>query len=384
MREKLKIYIVGDFKSGAADGLAEFNYQNVQLLRDIFLFEFIEFDTAHGTHYHNIEIREGISVNRFGRKEGITFQLPSAFQKWLFKIQPGGKIFHLNHIWNVANYLIAKRLVKAQIPYMITPHDSYVYGPAYNDNKPFLKRLYRQAFVRIFDKYVLDHAKIVHAITTHCISSLRLITRTKIVVVENQIRDIELTVSDHQVKARVCFIGRFNIFQKGIDQALEAFSIFQRQSGTVGDQFVLIGPADNTSLLKVSAICGSLGLALGTDVILTGKIPENERNSILRNSKAYLQLSRYEGFGLSVGQALSCYKPVVVSASIPISDVINTYSAGFVVNNAPEAAEALNKIFSLSEQEYLEISANARRCYEERFNPKVIKPKLTSLYRSIA
>ncbi|HEY1009509.1 MAG: glycosyltransferase family 4 protein [Daejeonella sp.] len=382
MNERLTIYIVGDFRSGAADGLAEFNYQNVKLLEDTFLFEFIEFNRAHSTDYYRKETREGIEVHCFGIQGLHVYKLSSLFRDWLAGLSANNMIFHLSHIWNINNYLIARQLVKLNIRYLITPHDSYVYGRLYNKSKPFLKRLYRKAFVRIFDKYVLDHAQIVHALTAQCVPSLRSITSSKISVVENQVKDVGISSTFSQIKPQVCYIGRLSIFQKGVDLALAAFAHFKSTYRSAAS-YILVGPAEKEASEACGLICENSGLTLDADVVLTGKLPEKERNTVLAESKVYLQLSRYEGFGLSVVQALSAFKPVVVSTGIPIGGVILDYKAGFVAHNTQEASEALKKLFSMPADAYEEMAKNARQCYEKEFHPDVIKPKLIELYESV-
>lgn len=378
----MTIYIVGDFRSEAADGLAEFNYQNVKLLNDVFRFEFIEFSTTHSIKHYQLEKRENIKIHCFGIKGLLPLRLPSTFSRWLKKLDRRHSLFHLSHIWNVRNYLIAKTLVSYTIPYLITPHDSYVYSRTYNRGRPFLKKFYRFAFVYIFDKYVLDHANIVHALTAECVSSLQRITNTPISIVENQIKDTQIPLDIHLIKPQICFIGRFNIIQKGIDLSLEAFKSLKLTNVGLNVKFVLVGPADDEALKIVHAMCDELNITIGQDLILAGKVSESQRNTILGESKAYIQLSRHEGFGLSVGQALSSYKPVIVSEGIPIGQTIVRHQAGFIVRNMEEASAALVKLFAMSEEDYMQLAMNARHCYETEFHPAVIKPKLIALYQS--
>jgi glycosyltransferase involved in cell wall biosynthesis len=147
---------------------------------------------------------------------------------------------------------------------------------------------------------------------------------------------------------------------------------------------IIIGPADPDSDQKRHALCRELNLLNGSQVVFAGKVEESERNQLLSTSKAYIHLSRFEGFGLSVVQALSASKPVIVSKQVPTSDLINTYKAGIVVNTTQEIADAIAIIFALSEEEYLQMAQNARRCYIEQFHPNVIKPKLFDLYKQAA
>ncbi|QJX45631.1 glycosyltransferase [Hymenobacter taeanensis] len=94
-----------------------------------------------------------------------------------------------------------------------------------------------------------------------------------------------------------------------------------------------------------------------------------------------MQLSRSEGFGLSIAQALACQTPVVISTQVPIHSKIRAYGAGFAVSSPEEAAQALDTLFSLPPTEYVAMAENARRCYEQEFHPDVIKPQLINLYK---
>ncbi len=79
----------------------------------------------------------------------VLFLIYTIFWFWFFAPSKKNIVFHLNHIYNLNNYLVARRLHKGKLPYLITPHDSYVYCQFYKKNKPFIKRLYRDIFVYI-------------------------------------------------------------------------------------------------------------------------------------------------------------------------------------------------------------------------------------------
>jgi glycosyltransferase involved in cell wall biosynthesis len=232
---------------------------------------------------------------------------------------------------------------------------------------------------------VLDKAAVVHGITEMCSSYLKHITKAPVSVVTNQVNDMHIPFDISIIKPQVCFIGRFDIHGKGIDLALKAFQLFKKSSVTTAEvYYTLIGPADEQAVIAREQICQDLGLAIGRDVFFTGKISESERNTILAQSKAYMQLSRSEGFGLSIAQALSCYKPVITSTQVPIHGKITAHKAGFAVSTPEEAAQALATIFALTPAKYLEMAMNARRCYEQEFHPEVIKPQLIELYEKTA
>ena len=147
---------------------------------------------------------------------------------------------------------------------------------------------------------------------------------------------------------------------------------------------IIVGPADHESDQLRNDLCKELNLDVGSQVSFAGKVEEAERNRILSTSKVYIHLSRFEGFGLSVIQALSAFKPVIVSRQVPTSDIINNYKAGIVVNSTEEIASAIAAVFALTDEEYIQMARNARLCYEEQFHPDVIKPKLFELYNKAA
>jgi len=380
MTDKLNIYILSDYRVGAADGLAEFNFQTTNLLRDEFNFHFIEFDKDKPASFYKKQQIDGFQILKFGTKHLQFMRLPKPFISWIKSCPVPNTIFHLHHIFNLRNYLVSRQLVKYNLPYLITPHDSFVYSEGYRMQRPLIKRLYRDSFVHFFDKYVLDHAKLIHGLTEQCPPCLRKITKTPISVVLNQVDDINLRFEPEKIKQQVCFIGRFDIFRKGIDLALQGYKIFKQKNYNLNTSFILVGPANSSSQKQSEQICKDLELEIGKDVILPGKISVEDRNRILSESLVYMQLSRTEGFGLSIAQALCCYKPVIVSKQVPIHDKILLHKAGFAVNNPEEASLALETILNLSAKDYHEMASNARRCYDQEFHPSVIKPQLINLY----
>jgi glycosyltransferase involved in cell wall biosynthesis len=382
MAPRLTVYILGNYRPGMADGLAEFNFQNVKALKHCINFHFVEFDSSENLGFYASETLDEVQIHRFGSKSLSQFKLSPDFKRWLNSISTDHMLFHLNHIYNFNNYLVARSLKRLNIPYLFTPHDSYVYCKEFKINRSWPKRIYRDIFVQFIDKYVLENAAHIHALTNQCIPCLRQLTTRPISVVGNQVDDMNLPLDLSKIENRICFIGRSDIYQKGIDRILMGFSLFvNSHNDPYKISLTIVGPADPDSDQQRHALCRDLKLITGSQVVFAGKVSESERNQILSCSKAYIHLSRFEGFGLSVIQALSASKPVIVSKQVPTSDLINTYKAGIVVNSAEEIADAIAEIFELSGEEYIEMAQNARRCYVEQFHPDVIKPKLLDLYK---
>lgn len=379
-KERLSVYVIGDYRAEAADGLAEFNYQNAQLLKNEFDFHFIEWRPNQKENYLETELKDGIYIHSFGTKYAPKFHLSKVFRSWINKLPKENVVFHLHHIFNLRNFQLSKVLRRAKLPYLITPHDSFVYGNAWNKKRSIAKKIYRKLFIQYIDKYVLENASIIHGLTEQCSVSLKHLTSSTIEIVPNLVKDTPIMAMPHQLKPQICFVGRFNISGKGIDLALLAFHQFKLTGKHPDVIFKLVGPASSKQNRMRTRICNDLKLKIGRDIIFTGKLTEGERNDVIKESMVYMQLSRNEGFGLSIVQALSHHKPVIISSQIPINGEIKKHKAGFVVNSPQEAAEALERIFSMPPEEYLLMAENARKCYEQEFHPSVIKPKLIELY----
>ncbi|WP_276359333.1 glycosyltransferase [Daejeonella sp. H1SJ63] len=385
MANNLKVYVLGHYRPGAADGLGEFNFQNVNMLKESIDFHFLEFVNDKGSLYHFSAPEGPVIVHRFGSLNVSLNALPSGFKFWLKAQDFENSVFHLNHIYNVRNFLVARLLMSMKIPYLITPHDSYVYCNEFRSTRPLLKRWYRDLFVRLIDKYVLDHAALIQALTPRCLPCLALISKNEVVVVANQVSDLGLSQDMSVIKPVFCFIGRSEIYQKGIDRALRGFARLRNLNPDIkGYQFKIVGPADEASDRLRRRICMENDLLPGRDVILCGRVEEVERNRILTESIAYIHLSRFEGFGLSVIQALSAGKPVIISSQVPTHDKISAYGAGYVVNTDEEVAEAMASVIALPDEEYRKMAMNARLCYEKEFHPAVIGPQLLRLYYKAA
>jgi len=236
---------MGDYRPGAADGLLEFAYQTVQLLKDDLSFHFVEFDFEKREDYHEERLIDGFPIYRFGTEGLSPLRLPALFHDWIGKLHTQDVIFHMNHIHNMPNYLVAKVLHKLNIPYIITPHDSFVYLPSFGLEKPLVKRWYKKFFVKAFDKYVLDNARLVHGITEQCPPCLQHVTKSPVYVVTNQVKDMNIPFDESALESQICFIGRFNIQTKGIDRALKAFQLFKAGGADRENvHFTLVGPAD--------------------------------------------------------------------------------------------------------------------------------------------
>lgn len=372
--QKIVVYQLAEYIANSGNGVNEFVYQVCNLLSDKIEFNFIYFDSKEKKI--SIEhIENGFKIIHFPKTRAKGFFTPKLFNDWLGTI-PKKNIFHIHSVFRPLNFKLQKLFKKKSIKFLFTPHDSY------SKKSMVTKALLKKMFLALFDNFVLDNATLIHAISKWGEKDMKKLTFNEIHLVPNFYKDntIYNNIKYADLKKQICYIGRLDIFQKGIDLQLEAYRLFIKNQKI---KYIFIGNNSDAQRKKLNELLIEKKLVLGRDIELTGLIPEDEKNQILSNSYVYMQLSRFEGFGLSIVEALSFGKPVIISENVPINDEIKNYNCGFVVSNSIEASEALNTIFNLSEKEYLVISKQARKCYSEVFHPQVAKPKLLEMYNYV-
>lgn len=102
--------------------------------------------------------------------------------------------------------------------------------------------------------------------------------------------------------------------RKNIDGVLRAFSAW-RQSSDLDHELVLIGPSDSPTVVDVS-------VSENPRVRNVGYVSDAELKYAYDNSAVFLFPSRYEGFGISPLEAMSCGTPVITANTSSLPEVL--------------------------------------------------------------
>lgn len=138
----------------------------------------------------------------------------------------------------------------------------------------------------------------------------------------------------------IAWMGRTeNVVRKGLIEAMDFFAELRR--GDPAWRMVIIGPTGQGTPMVLSHIdgCGLLD-----SVELAGRVPEAEKISLLRRASVYLQLSRYEGFGIAAIEALACRCLVVHSGAGGLSEGVG--ERGLLWSQASQST-ALSSLLAL-------------------------------------
>ena len=224
--------------------------------------------------------------------------------------------------------------LRSPSPTVVTVHDLI----------PMVLREYRGgALARFYTSLVAAAARGAQHVITDSSASKADVT-TRLAIPEARVTAIHLAADEHfqpgsadravldrygLPESYVLYLGGFDI-RKNVSGLLHAYSFV---GPAIGDEYplVLAGRFPPTVSRRFPDIRGLMQeLALGGWVKMTGFVDEADKLAIYRGAAVVVQVSTYEGFGLTALEAMACGKPVVVSDRSSLPEVVGP--AGFVLD----------------------------------------------------
>ena len=160
------------------------------------------------------------------------------------------------------------------------------------------------------------------------------------------------------------FLGRIHV-KKGCDLLVKAFG--RIASGDPALHLLIAGP-DQTGWAKdLKGMAARVGI---TDRLhWPGMLTGDAKWGALYASEAFILPSHQENFGISVAEALSCGRAVLISDQINIHAEIAKDGAALVEKDTPEGTERLmRRWLELNPSERTRMGGAARRCFEARYD----------------
>lgn len=127
---------------------------------------------------------------------------------------------------------------------------------------------------------------------------------------------------------KIVYLGRFDVSHKGIDIILD----LARRLTPI--EFHLYGSEDK----KSQATLNDLKKTCTSNVVLHPPVYGAEKAAVLASATLYLQMSRWEAFGISIAEAMYIGLPCVLASTLHIASVFEDDDLGLVVPPDPEAA----------------------------------------------
>lgn len=286
----------------------------------------------------------------------------------------GQAVFHIHGGWVPVFSKIASFLNSHAIPYVFTPHGAY--NTIAMKRSSFTKKIY----FNLFEKHIVEYAAKIHCIGQSEIVGLNSIYKTNKAVLLPYGFNMSfepVCPNANREELIIGFVGRLDIYTKGLDLLLDAFESFQKD--TNNSRLWIIG--DGPERAKLAKIIENRGL--NTHVVLFGSKFGIEKDMLIKQMHVFAHPSRNEGLPSSVLEASNFGIPCIVSKATNVSEYIEQYNSGIVIEN--ENAEAIKRAFyriydMWGSQSLPVMKYNAQRMVRNAFNWGSLIGRFNQLY----
>jgi len=311
------------------------------------------------------EVKDGICIRKFylpaflyHRKSNffVPKELTITLSQNLDKID----IVILTGSYIPEHYYLSRLLLRKGIPYIVS------IGAAFNPNlfcglKGIKKRIWNYFFerkviedacgVRIYSDIQRNHLARLGFIDVNCFIVKEGIDWE---LIPDDLKGISNSVSKEPPVFG--FLGRFDIYNKGLDILIKGFSLYKSRGGS--GILEIVGIGSKSQYMQIYRLIKSLNLE--NSIRIYGPIYGLEKFRFLKNISLLCLPSRHEGIPRVIREALAVGCPVMVTDNTNLHDLVNEYQAGLVIDcNAQSVATGLEVFTMLDTEKRREISKNA-------------------------
>lgn len=282
-------------------------------------------------------------------------------------------VVHLHGGWIPIYFSLAVFLKRHGIPFVLTPHG------AYNEIAMRRNKLFKKIYYLFFERVLLKNVAKIHSLGISEVNGLnRIYKNNKSILIPY---GFELNQMNYNAKFDSAFVigyvGRIDIYTKGLDILLSAFKEVEHFFGSV--QLKIVG--DGSDLDKLKSLAHEMGIK---NILFLGSKYDDEKNEIINSFDLFVHPSRNEGLPTAVIEAASFSIPSLVTEATNLGDFITKYDAGIVVENDNISffVEGLKLAFELYKKEELKVKGrNALRLLNIEFNWDKVVGDFDKLYQ---
>lgn len=304
----------------------------------------------------------------------IPFTLDSGLKKAILE-KKGNVIFHLHGGWIPVYFALAHFLNKNSVPYVLTPHGAY--NVIARKRSKWRKRLY----FYLFEKSVLMRARKIHLIGESEIEGLsKIYPNNKYLLLPYGFQHSKIWRYRKKEKDAfiVGFVGRLDIYTKGLDLLVKSFQKFQKFEPN--SKLWIVGNSKEKPILQ--RLINKY--KLNDKVILWGSKFGEDKEVLMRKMHIFVHPSRNEGLPVSVLEACEMGIPSIVSKATNLGAIIKENKAGITIENENIKALtwAMVVMNTMKKENRLSMfSKNAVKMVKDIFNWKTIIPQFDKLYQ---
>jgi glycosyltransferase involved in cell wall biosynthesis len=296
--------------------------------------------------------------------------------KWLKSNAASYDAVILNGLWNYTSFgswLVLRKM--NTVAYYVCPHG--MLDPWLEKAKPW-KHLFRRVFWKLIERRVLRDAR---GVFFACEEERRLAHRA---FFWEGGRDYILGYGASEMSGEkacqiaafsrrfpatdnrklILFLGRIHP-KKGLDLLIRAFSRLADEWSEY--DLVVAGPDEDDLSPRLQKLAADLSVK--HRIHWTGMLNGDEKAGAFRCARFFVLPSHQENLGIAVLEALAFGVPVLISKKVNIWREVETYGAGYAVENDVEGiVDGLKYMCNLRDAKYLRMATGARTCFTDRFD----------------
>lgn len=322
---------------------------------------------------------EEIKIISYNKERSLNYLLFHKIEETLIQEIKKYDLVHFHGVYSPVSWKIAEILRINNIPYIISPHGNLM-SNAMKKSK-YKKKIVFQLFVSKF----INGATLLHALTVNeKIDILKLNKNTRVKIIPNGVKNqkIQLVSSRQSIKNEIqlLFLGRVDIYGKGIDLLVKAIAIINEMEPKVSFNLNIVGPCQTKKDQKLI----EKYIASHNNIKYSGPLYGEEKNEKILKSDFLILPSRSEGMPMVVLEAMSLGKPVIVTEHCNVSDIINESNSGFIISDDEKViAEQLVEILSKDNEIFVEMGNNGCVWSRDNLAWEIISGKYKEIYEEV-
>ena len=315
-------------------------------------------------HWQNVLAFRNLSD--FGAKLSSLDILPAPFN------HPNVVVFE--GLYYLDDVEIAKHLNRNHIPYIIVPRGSLT-KQALHNHAWFKKRV---AHLLYFNRFINKAAAIQYLTKQEASDSLGHFC-SSFFIIPNGINSPNIENKKFSTgRINACFIGRLDIYHKGLDLLLDAITLIHGDLFNAHFFLNIYGPRRYDYNIIASII---VERKLTDIVAIHDEVGGREKEEVLLNSDLFIMTSRFEGHPMGLIEALAYGIPCIVTPGTNMAEEIKINNAGWVCEGTPSAISLVLKEIVSEEDKFIIKSNNAQSLSKEYSWDRIAKDFHNNLER---
>jgi glycosyltransferase involved in cell wall biosynthesis len=278
---------------------------------------------------------------------------------------------HLYSVFTPENEVIRRILKRHGIP--------YVWSPQGGLDEHIMKRgrIKKLIYWNLYEQRLMHEAAAIHCLTSREMERLRQLGYTGRTEVMGNIVDAPDSL-ERRPESRIIFMGRDDIHHKGLDRLVRLFGFIAKQ--IPGVSLHLYGCPD--AGLKLANEMNAIG-PYKSRIVFHSPVYDREKARALAEASVYIQASRWEGFGVSIAEAMVAGVPVMVSRECALSAFLEQSGGGRVLDDFSEAGASQVVAMLRDTEAAASLGACGMDVAGRNFSSRVIAEQMLQLYQSV-